>query len=494
MALSFSSSLQTPTGRFTGNRQSSPAGNRYLSSSSSFRVRRAFHPVSAAASSAPAPTRRHWKQGEFPGRTQPSESENRRNATLKNAKKKLERKENATAWANTVTEALSDAISNKQWQRSLQVFEMLKQQSFYSPKEGTYMKLLVLLGKSEQPDLAHQLFDEMLEQGIPPTAELYTALLGAYCRSGLIDKAFKILDVMKSLPQCQPDVFTYSGILKACVDASRFDLVDSIYIEMDRHSISPNTVTQNIVLSGYCRAELYDQMEKVLSSMLQNPNSKPDVWTMNIIIAIFGNRGQIELMEQWYEKFRDYGVSPETRTFNILIGAYGKARRYDKMSSVMEYMRKLEFPWTSSTYNNVIEAFADVGDAKNMEYTFEQMRSERMKCDSKTFACLVNGYANAGMFHKVMKTVELAARLEIPRNKSLYNAVISACAKAGDLMEMERVYVRMKEEKCEGDDMTYRVMMDAYRKEGMNDKVYYLEQEMASRVGSEENLRDSSFE
>ena len=134
---------------------------------------------------------------------------------------------------------------------NLQVFEMLKEQYFYQPKEGTYMKLLVLLGKSGQPQRAHQLFDEMLEEGLEPTSELYTALLAAYCRSNLIDEAFSILEKMKTLPLCQPDVYTYSILVKACVDASRFELVDSLYEQMDERLIIPNTVTQNIVLSGY---------------------------------------------------------------------------------------------------------------------------------------------------------------------------------------------------------------------------------------------------
>ena len=67
-------------------------------------------------------------------------------------------------------------IANWCWQ----VFEMLKEQPFYHPKEGTYMKLIVLLGRSGQPARAHQLFDEMLQQGCQPTSELYTALIGAY--------------------------------------------------------------------------------------------------------------------------------------------------------------------------------------------------------------------------------------------------------------------------------------------------------------------------
>jgi pentatricopeptide repeat protein len=198
---------------------------------------------------------------------------------------------------------------------------------------------------------------------------------------------------------------------------------------------------------------------------------------MNTILSVFGNKGQIDMMERWYEKFRNFGIDPETRTFNILIGAYGKKRMYDKMSSVMEYMRKLQFPWTTSTYNNVIEAFAEVGDAKNMEYTFNQMRAEEMRADTKTFCCLINGYANAGLFHKVISSVQLAGKFEIPENTSFYNAVISACAKAKDLMEMERVFKRMKDKQCQPNSTTYSIMVEAYEKEGMNDKIYDLEQE-----------------
>lgn len=441
--------------------------------------------ISSSAATPPSPStlnmpnKKHWKVGEFPGVTKTSAPLfGKKRNPIKNIKKKLDKKNNARAWANTVTEALSEAIDNKQWLRALQVFEMLKAQPFYQPKEGTYMKLLVLLGRCGQPGQACQLFDEMLEEGIEPTSELYTALVAACCRSNLIEKAFDILGQMKSLPLCQPDVYTYSILIKACVDACRFELVESLYDEMAEQLITPNTVTQNIVLSGYGKAGKYEEMEKVLSRMLDSTTSIPDVWTMNTIISVFGNRGQIEMMERWYEKFRNFGIEPETRTFNILIGAYGKKKMYDKMSSVMEYMRRLSFPWTISTYNNVIEAFSDVGDAKHMEYAFDQMRAEGMKGDTKTFCCLIKGYANAGLFRKVISTVQLAGKLETPENTLFFNAVLYACSRAEDLMEMERVFERMKDKHCQPDPTTYSIMLDAYKKEGMNDKAYDLEQEM----------------
>lgn len=446
----------------------------------------------ATSSTSNLPKKKHWKACEFPALIETSTSQqSRRRTPIKNIKKKLDKKNNAKAWVSTVTEALSDAIEKKQWSRALQVFGMLKAQPFYQPKEGTYMRLLVLLGRCGQPGQACQLFDEMLEEGLEPTPELYTALVNACCRSNLIDKAFSFLEQMKSISHCQPDVYTYSILIKACVDAARFDLLESLYDEMAERLITPNTVTQNIVLSGYGKAGRYEDMEKVLLRMLESDTTRPDVWTMNTIISLFGNDGQIEMMERWYEKFRDFGIEPETRTFNILIGAYGKKKMYDKMSSVMEHMRRLAFPWTTSTYNNVIEAFSDVGDAKHMEYTFDQLRAEGIKADTKTFCCLIRGYANAGLFPKVISSVQLAGRLEIPENTSFFNAVLYACSKADDLMEMERVFKRMKDKLCQPDSTTYSLMMDAYRKEGMTDKAYDLEQEMQQRMSGKISNRNN---
>ncbi|KAK4373884.1 hypothetical protein RND71_004561 [Anisodus tanguticus] len=446
------------------------------------------------SSSVAFPKKKHWKQGEYPGFTEQNGFKNNKRTPIKNIKKKLDRKSNAKGWVNTVTEALSDHIDKKQWVQALKVFEMLKEQPFYQSKESTYMKIIVLLGRCRQPGKAQQLFDTMIEEGLEPTPEFYTALVGAYCRSNIIDKAFTLLHRMIELPYCQPNVYTYSILIKACVDASRFDLVDSLYEQMAERAIVPNTVTQNIVLNGYGRAGKYEEIEKVLSGMLESTDSRPDIWTMNTILSLFGNKGEIETMEKWYEKFCNFGIEPEKRTFNILVSAYGKKRMYNKMSSVMEYMRKLSFLWMTSTYNNVIEAFSYVGDAKNMEYTTDQMRAEGVKTDTKTFCCLIRGYANAGLFPKVINTVQLAGKLEIPENTSFFNSVIYACAKAEDLMEMERVFKRMKDKQFRLDDTTFSVMVEAYRKEGMTDKVYDLEQEKQMTSASEFNYRRSDEE
>ncbi|KAM7259299.1 hypothetical protein ACFE04_015040 [Oxalis oulophora] len=128
-----------------------------------------------------------------------------------------------------------------------------------------------------------------------------------------------------------------------------------------------------------------------------------------------------------------------------------------------------------------------------MEYTFDMLRKDGMKADTKTFCCLINGYANVGLFHKVISIVQMAEKFDIRENTAFYNAVIYACARADDLMEMDRVFKRMKDKQCLPDSRTYSIMIEAYKKEGMNDRVYDLEQEKQNEMLTN-TCADTGFE
>ncbi|XP_014499876.1 pentatricopeptide repeat-containing protein At3g06430, chloroplastic [Vigna radiata var. radiata] len=444
--------------------------------------------VSASSTRKPAPATktRNPKDKEF---SQTLFFECMEKTPIKKKKKKKEKRKSEKVWVHTLPEVLYYHIHKKNWAITLELFGMLRGQPYYQPREDTYMRLIVLLGKSGQPHRANELFSSIHEDGCEST-ELYTALIAAYCRNNLVDEALSILDEMMNIPNCQPDIITYSTLMEALADSLKFETVELVYDKMIERSIMPITLTQNLLLSCYGKAGKFDQMEKIVSSMMESTTCKPDVWTMNAVISVFRDEGQIDMMEKWYEKFCSFGIQRQRSTFNILMGAYSKKRMYDKMSSVMQCMRKENCPWTTPTYNFVIEAFADVGDAANMERAYDQMVAEGLKADTKTFCCLINGYAKAGIFYKVMSSVVLAEKLQIHMNTSFYNAVISACAKEDSLIEMERFFKRMKEKECQPDDTTYSVMIEAYGKANMNDKIYYLEQEKQMMISDEKKLNE----
>nr|KYP47414.1 hypothetical protein KK1_030944 [Cajanus cajan] len=176
---------------------------------------------------------------------------------------------------------------------------MLRDQPYYQPREDTYMKLIVLLGKSGQPHRAHQLFKSIHEDGCEST-ELYTALIAAYCQNKLVDEVFSILDEMRNLPCCQPDIFTYSTLIKALVEALQFEMVELLYDEMAKRSIMPNTLTQNIVVSGY-------------------------------VISACAKEDALMEMERFFNRMKEKECQPDNTTYSVMIEAYRKESMNDKI-------------------------------------------------------------------------------------------------------------------------------------------------------------------
>lgn len=112
-----------------------------------------------------------------------------------------------------------------------------------------------MLGKCKQPEKAHDLFQAMIDEGCDVNHETYTALLSAYSRSGLFRKAFAILEQMKVIPDCHPDVHTYSILIKSCLQVFTFDKVQFLLSDMAQQGIKPNTVTYNTLIDAYGKAK-----------------------------------------------------------------------------------------------------------------------------------------------------------------------------------------------------------------------------------------------
>ena len=139
----------------------------------------------------------------------------------------------------------------------IQVFELMREQLWYRPNSDIYIKLIVMLGKCKQPEKAHELFQDMIDEGCIIDHGVYTALLSAYSRSCQFDEAFSLLEYMKNSTDCRPDVYTYSILIKSCLQVFAFDKVQMLLSDMVSQGIRPNTVTYNTLIDAYGKAGKY---------------------------------------------------------------------------------------------------------------------------------------------------------------------------------------------------------------------------------------------
>ena len=336
----------------------------------------------------------------------------------------------------------------------------------------------MMLGKCKQPEQASLLFEVMLSEGLRPTLDVYTALVSAYGHSGQLDKAFCTVEDMKSVSDCKPDVYTYSILIKCCTTLGRFDLIERIFTEMSYLGIECSTVTYNTIIDGYGKADMFELMESSLTEMIESGTCLPDIFTLNSFIWAYGNSGQIEKMEKWYDEFQLMGIRPDIKTFNILIRSYGKACMYEKMVCVMEFMKKRFYSPTIVTFNIIIEMFGRAGNIEKMEEFFLKMKHQGVKPNSITYCSLVSAYSKAGYLKKVDSILRQIENSDVTLDTPFFNCVLSAYGQAGDVERMGELFLVMKERKCKPDNITFATMIQAYNAQGMIEAAQNLEVNM----------------
>ncbi|CAI9781677.1 unnamed protein product [Fraxinus pennsylvanica] len=412
----------------------------------------------------------------------PSKKDLSRILRTQSAIKAIEKKANSSKynnlWPKAVLEALDDAIRNNQWESALKIFGLLRKQHWYKPRCQTYAKLLVMLGKCRQPNQASLLLEVMQSDGLQLTIDVYTALVSAYGLSGLLDEAFRTVNYMKTIPDCKPDVFTYSILIKCCIKLGRFNMVQQIVDEMLGLGIECNTVTYNTMIDGYGKAELFELMESSLTDMLESGTCHPDVFTFNSMVGAYGRSGRIKQMEKWFEEFQLMGLKPDIMTCNILVKSYGKAGMYKKMGSVVDFMTRRFYCPTIVTYNIIIETFGKAGDIEKMDEIFLKLKHQGLKPNSITYCSLVSAYSKAGLLSKVDSIVRQVENSNVVLDTPFFNCVISAYGHAGDVDKMVDVFMEMKEYKCKPDDITFATMIEACLAQGMIEAAQDLESEM----------------
>ncbi|KAL5078078.1 hypothetical protein RYX36_017062 [Vicia faba] len=408
----------------------------------------------------------------------------RTEAAIKGVENKAKSWKHKQLWPKAVLEALDDAIKGCQWQNALMIFELLRNQYWYEPRSQTYTKLLMMLSKCKQPKEANQLFETMLFEGLKPTVDVFTALVRAYGQSGLFRHAFSIVEDMKSVADCKPDVYTYSVLISCCAKFNRFDLIERVLADMSYLGIECNNVTYNSIIDGYGKAGMFEKMENSLTDMIENENCQPDIFTLNSLIGSYGNGGKIDQMEKWYDEFQLMGIKPDIKTFNMMIKSYGKAGIYDKMKTVMDFMERRFFTPTIVTYNTVVEVYGKAGEIEKMDKHFKKMKHVGMKPNSVTYCSLVSAYSKAGLIDKVDSILRHVENSDVVLDTPFFNCIISAYGQAGDLKKMGELFLAMRERKCKPNSTTYTCMIQAYNTQGMTEDAKKMEDMMITSKDS----------
>jgi pentatricopeptide repeat protein len=288
----------------------------------------------------------------------------------------------------------------------------------------TYTNLIATVARrtsnaagQNDPSIAFALLQEMKDRGIKPNGMTYSALIDAAGRCGRSDLALKGLRVMlreKSGP-IENEVGAWTAAINACGKSGRVDTAIRLFYAMPKFQVDPNAVTCGCLTDSLLRAGRTADTLGVLRYMKANGIEPTEVMYTSLITRA-GGLARVERKKE--RRSRRFGKNP----------SYSTADSETKAIEV---------------YTELITSLMESGS--------KQRASSRGSLTNDKDTLLLKAF----LVFQEMKAAGASPDL------ACYNALLRACARAGDVNRAQNVLKQILASGLEPNDTSWLQLVRA---------------------------------
>ncbi|XP_047333494.1 pentatricopeptide repeat-containing protein At2g13600-like [Impatiens glandulifera] len=360
---------------------------------------------------------------------------------------------------NTVSynAVIAGLVENKLPDKGFEVFKQMRKQGFL-PDYFTFVGLLANCTSSNYSQIGMELHCEMIKFKLDRTTFIGNTLVTMYSKFDMIEakKAFMMIEEkdiiswntlitayssfdnhamalsifvrMIGFENLEPDAFTYSAALAACVGLSSVRQGKEIHAYLLRMEIAQDIGVGNALINMYAKCGFVEYAYTVFCQM-----GCRDIVTWNSIIAGLGYHGFVGKSLELFEKMKRIGLQPDSITFLGVLAACNHAGFVNEGRDYFNSMVKM------------------TGIAPSVEH----------------ISCLIDLLARAG---KINEAVDYVERFSFGDNPIVLGSLLSACRLHDDVLIGERLGGKLMKVE-HGSTSPFALLSNLYALDGMWDSV-----------------------
>uniref|UniRef100_A0A453N6J4 Pentatricopeptide repeat-containing protein n=2 Tax=Aegilops tauschii TaxID=37682 RepID=A0A453N6J4_AEGTS len=216
------------------------------------------------------------------------------------------------------------------------------------------------------PQLAHQLFDEMLRQPVPVSSRALNGLFAALARTPpsttCTDSPALAINLFNRMARAgrgrviAPSSHTYSILIECCCLARRPDLGPSFFAHLLKTGVTADVVIFSGLFKCLCDMKRADEAQDILLHRI--PDDLHDAISYSVILKSFCNNGlsqrALDLLRMMAKKGADH--SPGVFAYSMVIHGFFKEGEVSKACDLFHEMIQQGPVPNVVTYNSVIDA------------------------------------------------------------------------------------------------------------------------------------------
>ncbi|MED6195126.1 hypothetical protein PIB30_035052 [Stylosanthes scabra] len=345
-------------------------------------------------------------------------------------------------------------------EEALSLLEEMKMGSKHKPNTITYNCLIDGFCMAGNIDKAHELFDQMNEEGVQPNVVTLNVFVNGMCRNERVHSAVEFFNAMKG-KGLKGNAATYTPLISAFCGANNIDKAMQFFDEMLSSGFSPDAIVYYSLISGLSIAGRMDDASIVVSKMKQ-AGFGLDVSCYNVLISGFCKKNKLERVYDILEEMEKAGVKPDTVTYNTLLSSIGKSGDFDTANKLMKKMRKEGLVPSVVTFGALIHANCLNNNADYAMKIFEEMCSTASKVPPNTviYNILIDALCKKGEVESAVSLMDDMKERGVRPNTTTFNAILKGIRDKRALNVALALMDRMIENACRPDYVTMEILTE----------------------------------
>eukprot|EP00933_Yihiella_yeosuensis_P022223 TRINITY_DN17492_c0_g1_i1.p1 TRINITY_DN17492_c0_g1~~TRINITY_DN17492_c0_g1_i1.p1 ORF type:complete len:862 (+),score=242.26 TRINITY_DN17492_c0_g1_i1:277-2862(+) len=278
---------------------------------------------------------------------------------------------------------------------------------------GCMVEALVSNNQVEEAwELVGKIWEDPMQQSLVNTV-IYSTIIKGFTMSKQSDKVATLYKEMKARGiSC--NTITYNTMLNALAKCGKMEGVPQLLADMEADSprVEPDIVTYSTIVKGYCMAGDLDKGLEVLSVM-KGGKVKPDEVMYNSLLDGCARLQRLDMALTLLEEMKKNRITPSNYTLSIACKLLGRAKRIDEAFELVESIsRQYNVRTNIQVYTCLMQACFHNRQLSRALSLHEKLASEgHCKLDEKSYTVLARGCLNSGAPGKAIEVARCAYHL-----------------------------------------------------------------------------------
>ncbi|KAH6801457.1 Tetratricopeptide repeat superfamily protein [Perilla frutescens var. hirtella] len=312
---------------------------------------------------------------------------------------------------------------------------------------------------------AERLYIELKTSDVKLDMIAFSIVMRMYVKSGSLEKACMVVDMMDEQKNIVPDVYLLRDILRIYQRCGRDDKLTDLYYRVLKNDESWDEEMYNCVINCCARALPVDELSRLFDEMLQK-GLAPNTITFNVMLNAYGKSKLFERARKVFWIAKKRGLV-DVISYNTIIAAYGKNKYLNNMSAAVKKMQFDGFSVSLEVYNCMLDVYGKEGEMDKFRDVLQRMKASKCSADNYTYNILINIYGEKGWIDEVAGVLTELKECGNGPDLCSYNTLIKAYGVAGMVEEAVGLVKEMRVNGIEPDRITYSNLITVLKKNDM---------------------------